>query len=94
MGGVCSCKHAARQPLVVRAVVSEAAHAAIPLLMALYPSLGDAARATELVTAYKRYGRYGRTKGGHMPEDRSQRRQIDKGEMQYKRGGHKAKHNG
>ena len=54
----------------------------------------DPARATELVNAYKSAGREGHTRGGHMPEDRSQRRQIDKGEMQYKRGGHKAKQNG
>ena len=63
---------------------------AIPLLMALYPAL-DVARATELVNRYKQHGRAGRTRGGHMPEDRSQRRQIAENEMPYKRGGHKAK---
>ena len=64
---------------------------AIPLFMSLYPTLGEP-RARALVNDYKRAGRTGSTRGGHMPEDPSQLEQIAVGEVAYKRGGHAAKH--
>jgi len=63
---------------------------AIPLLMSLYNDLSED-DARDLVNIYKRFGRVGRTSGGHMPEDPSQLKQIKLQTMKYKRGGHPAK---
>jgi len=64
---------------------------AIPLFMSMYPELLEAG-ARELVNLYKKHGRTGSTRGGHMPEDPAQLEQIAEHTMEYKRGGHKAKH--
>ena len=65
---------------------------AIPLLLALYPDLSNE-QAKDLVNEYKRNGRTGYTRGGHMPEVKSQHKQISANEQKYKRGGHSAKNN-
>lgn len=62
---------------------------AIPLLMALYPDLPEP-DARRLVNEYKRNGRTGHTRGGHMPEVAEQRQQVAAGAAAYKRGGARA----
>ncbi|GMH52501.1 hypothetical protein TrRE_jg4968 [Triparma retinervis] len=66
---------------------------AIPLLMGLVPRLG-VEEAAEVANLFKRKGRRGETRGGHMPEMRTQMDQIVGGEVEYKRGGWKGKHKG
>ena len=66
---------------------------AIPLLMGLVPSL-TVEEAVEVANVFKRKGRRGETRGGHMPEIRMQMQQIRDGEVEYKRGGWKGKHKG
>jgi hypothetical protein len=57
--------------------------------MALYPELPEP-KARELANHYKRHGRAGHTRGGHMPEVREQLQQVAAGTAAYKRGGARA----
>lgn len=60
------------------------------LLMNLYEEV-DKSAAVSICNSRKRIGRTGRTKGGHMPETEEQHEQLEVNEVQFKRGGHKAK---
>mmetsp|Transcript_29296 Transcript_29296/g.76801 ORF Transcript_29296/g.76801 Transcript_29296/m.76801 type:complete len:321 (+) Transcript_29296:99-1061(+) len=63
---------------------------AIPLLLALYPMLAEP-DARALANEYKRHGRTGSTRRGHMPEAHVQRAQLVDLAPAYKRGGARSK---
>ena len=64
---------------------------AIPLLVSLYPDSLTTDKAKTLANAFKKQGRTGYTRGGHMPETPAQNKQIKQNTQAFKRGGHKAK---